>query len=290
MSGNGPVMAKRFLKTSIRIALSAATVAMFACAAHAQSADAVLCDRLAAYPSDPDKPADTKGVARIAPDDVATAIKFCKLAASSSKASRRLTFQLGRAYEAGGQSQEAVAAYRKAANQGSTSAMASLASLDKGSGGVRSGESRKMFERAAEAGDPVALNNMAMTYATGDGVPVDYAKARSLFAQAAEGNNADAMFQLGLMTEQGDGGPKDDTAARVLYEKAATRDHVGALERAGDFALAGRGGSKDETAAKNYYEKAAALGSQDAKDSLNRMKCKFTIKDKSGKKVTDLCF
>ena len=290
MSGNGPVMAKRSFKISTLVAASAAIVAAYSCASHAQSADAVLCDRLAAYPSDPDKPADAKGVARIAPDDVATAIKYCKQAAASPKASRRLTFQLGRAYEANGQSQEAIAAYRKAANQGSTSAMASLASLDKGSGGVGRGESRKMFERAAEAGDPVALNNMAMTYATGDGVPVDYVKARSLFTQAAEGSNADAMFQLGLMTEQGDGGPKDDTAARALYEKAAARDHVGALERAGDFALAGRGGAKDETAAKNYYEKAAALGSQDAKDSLNRMKCRFTIKDKSGKRVTDLCF
>jgi len=283
-------MTRRSLQISIRIAMSAAIVAAYSCAAHAQSADAVLCDRLAAYPSDPDKPADAKGVARIAADDVATAIKYCKQAAASAKASRRLSFQLGRAYEANGDTQAAIAAYRKAANQGSTSAMASLASLDKGSGGTRSGESRKMFERAAEAGDPVALNNMAMTYATGDGVPVDYVKARSLFAQSAEGNNADAMFQLGLMTEQGDGGPKDDAAARVLYEKAAARDHVGALERAGDFALAGRGGSRDEDAAKRYYEKAAALGSEDAKSALNRMKCKFTIKEKSGKKVTDLCF
>ena len=123
-------MAKQFFKTSIRMTMSALVVAVVACAAHAQSADAVLCDRLAASPSDPDRPADAKGVARIAPDDIATAIKFCKLAASSAKASRRLSFQLGRAYEAGGQSQEAIAAYRKAANQGSTSAMASLASLD----------------------------------------------------------------------------------------------------------------------------------------------------------------
>ena len=34
--------------------------------AHAQSADLVLCDRVAADPADPDKPADAKGVADIA--------------------------------------------------------------------------------------------------------------------------------------------------------------------------------------------------------------------------------
>jgi uncharacterized protein len=98
------------------------------------------------------------------------------------------------------------------------------------------------------------------------------------------------MFQLGMMTEQGDGGPKDDAAARALYEKAAARDHVGALERAGDFNMAGRGGPKNETAAKTYYEKAAALGSDDAKAALNRMKCPYTLKAKNGSRVTDLCF
>ena len=40
--------------------------------AHAQSADLVLCDRLAADPSDPDKPADVKGVSHVAAGDIAT--------------------------------------------------------------------------------------------------------------------------------------------------------------------------------------------------------------------------
>ncbi|BAR61519.1 hypothetical protein ACVIWV_003580 [Bradyrhizobium diazoefficiens] len=69
-------------------------------AAHAQSADLVLCDRVAADPSDPDKPADVKGVAEVAASDVATAIKFCRQAAPSS---RRAMFELGRAYAAGRQ-------------------------------------------------------------------------------------------------------------------------------------------------------------------------------------------
>ena len=53
--------------------------------AHAQSADLVLCDRLAADPSDLDKPADVRGVTDIAASDVATAIKFCKKAAGGSR-------------------------------------------------------------------------------------------------------------------------------------------------------------------------------------------------------------
>ncbi|MBN8981711.1 MAG: sel1 repeat family protein [Rhizobiales bacterium] len=279
-------MTKRSSKFFKYAALPAAILIAACGTAFAQSAEAVLCDRVAAFPSDPDKPADVKGVVTIAPSDVDTAIKFCKQAAA--KGSRRFSFQLGRAYEANGDTQAAIAAYKKASGQGSASAMSRLASLDKG--GAQSGETRKMFERAAQGGDPVALNNMGMAYATGDGVPLDYVKARSLFQQAADGNNADAMFQLGLMTEQGDGGPKDDAAARALYEKAAARDQIGALERAGDFNLAGRGGPKNEDAAKRYYEKAAALGSDDAKAALNRMKCPYTIKSKTGQKVTDLCF
>src|SRR5207253_4242590 len=84
--------------------------------AHAQSADLVLCDRIAADPADPDKPADVKGVSEIAASDVATAIKFCKQAAPSS---RRAMFALGRAYAANRQTSDAIAAWRKAADKGS---------------------------------------------------------------------------------------------------------------------------------------------------------------------------
>src|SRR5262249_58171762 len=90
---------------------------------HAQSADVVLCDRVAADPTDPDKPADVKGVAAIAPSDVAVAIKYCKVAAL---ASRRAMYQLGRAYAANQQTKDAVAAYRKAADKGSSAAMVQL--------------------------------------------------------------------------------------------------------------------------------------------------------------------
>ena len=54
-------------------------------AAWAQSADLVLCDRVAADPADLDKPADVQGVAAIAKSDIATAIKFCKTASRSSR-------------------------------------------------------------------------------------------------------------------------------------------------------------------------------------------------------------
>src|SRR5438270_9766858 len=97
------------------IGLAALAVAALPTAAQAQSADLVLCDRLAADASDPDKPADVRGVSDVAPSDIATAIKYCAVAAKSS---RRAMYQLGRAYAANRQLPEAIAAWRKAADKG----------------------------------------------------------------------------------------------------------------------------------------------------------------------------
>ncbi|MEZ5889007.1 MAG: tetratricopeptide repeat protein [Xanthobacteraceae bacterium] len=258
--------------------------------AHAQSADLVLCDRVAADPTDPDKPADVQGTADIAPSDIATAIKFCKVAAAKS---RRALYQLGRAYAANRQLPEAISAYRKAADRGSTSAMVELGVMYGTGSGVPKDEAqaRKLFERAAEAGNPRGVTNLAALSDSGSGsASPDPGKARAMLAKAAENNSAEAQYQLGLMLAEGIGGERDDVAARALFEKAAAQDHSGALERMGAFAQSGRGGPQDTGAAKAYYEKAAALGNEDAKAALKRLECRWAIKDKRGKVVTTLCF
>ncbi|WP_092025998.1 tetratricopeptide repeat protein [Bradyrhizobium sp. OK095] len=257
-------------------------------AAQAQSADLVLCDRVAADPSDPDKPADVKGVSEVASSDVATAIKFCRQAAPSS---RRAMFALGRAYAANRQTAEAIAAWRKAADKGSSAAMVELGVLYGTGSGVAKDEAqaRKLFEKAAQAGNPRGVSNLAAVGGAGGAVPADPAQARVLLSKSAE-TNAEAQYQLGLMLSEGTGGAKDDVAARTLFEKAAAQNHPGALERMGAFAQEGRGGAKDKDAAKAYYERAAALGDEDAKAALERLRCPYAIKDKQGKLVTTLCF
>jgi TPR repeat protein len=256
-------------------------------AAFAQSADLVLCDRVAADPADPDKPADVKGVNEIAPSDIATAIKFCKVASGNS---RRALYQLGRAYAANRQFSEAVGTLRKASEKGSTSAMVELGVLYGTGNGVAKNpdESRRLFERAAEAGNPRGVANLAS--ASSGGTPSDPIKARALLARAADANLAEAQYQLGLLMADGTGGPKDDVAARSLFQKAAAQNHPGALAAMGDFSMQGRGGPEDSTAAKSYYERAAALGDEEAKAALKRIECPYRIKDKTGKFVTNLCF
>lgn len=269
-------------------ALSAATVAALPAVAHAQSADLVLCDRVAAAPADPDKPKDVQGVAQIAPSDVAIALKYCRIAAAKS---RRALYELGRAYAANKQLPEAIAAYRKAADKGSTAAMVELGVLLGNGTGLAKDEAqaRKLFERATAAGDPRGMTNLAALSA-GSGAAMDPAKQRALLAKAADENSAEAQYQLGLMYANGKGGPQDDVAARALFEKAAAQNHPGALEWMGAFAEAGRGGPKDAGAAKTYYEKAAALGDEGAKAALKRLDCPYVIKDKQGHVVTNLCF
>jgi TPR repeat protein len=282
-------MPKRSRVTSIacNIGLLVLAVACAHSSARAQSADLVLCDRVAADPADPDKPKDVKGTAEITASDIATAIKFCRTASASS---RRAMYQLGRAYAANKQMAEAVSAYRKAADKGSTSAMVELGVMLGTGAGVPKDEAqaRKLFERAAEAGNPRGVTNLAAI--SKGGAPTDPVKSRAMLVRAAEKNSAEAQYQLGLMLADGIGGPQDDLAARNLFEKAAAQDHAGALERMGEFAQNGRGGPQDSAAAKAYYERAAALGNDDAKDALKRAQCRWVIKDKRGNVVTNLCF
>jgi uncharacterized protein len=281
------VMMKRFHASWFAVVIAAAAALAAPSEVNAQSADLVLCDRLAADPADPDKPADVKGTGDIAPSDIATAIKYCSIAARSS---RRALYQLGRAYAANRQLPEAIATWRKAAEKGSTSAMVELGVLYGTGSGVARDETqaRKLFERAAGAGNPRGVTNLA-ALGGGGSASSDPARARELLAKTAE-TNAEAQYQLGLMMADGAGGAKDDTGARNLFEKAAAQNHPGALERMGAFTQEGRGGPKDSAAAKAYYERAAALGDEDAKKALKRLECPYVIKDKRGNFVTNLCF
>jgi uncharacterized protein len=269
------------------LAMTIAAMLATSSPAKAQSADLVLCDRLAADPADPDKPPDIKGTPDVAPADVAIAIKYCRTAGNSS---RRALYELGRAYAANQQMPEAMAAWRKAADKGSSSAMVELGVLYGTGAGVPKDEdqARKLFERAAQAGNPRGVSNLA-ALSGGGGAPSDPAKARELLGRAAE-TNPEAQYQLGLMLANGTGGAQDDNGARSLFEKAAAQNHPAALEEMGEFSEQGRGGPKDKSAAKTYYERAAALGDENAKKSLKRLECPYAIKDKRGNLVTNLCF
>ena len=149
-------------------------------------------------------------------------------------------------------------------------------------------QARKLFERAAAAGNSRGEANLA-AIAGGGAAESDPVKARVALAKAAEANSAEAQFQLGLLLANGDGGPKDDVGARALFEKAAAQTHPGAMVAFGVFLQDGRGGSSDSGLARTYYEKAAALGSEDAKAAIKRLDCPRVLKDKQGNVLANLC-
>ncbi len=130
------------------------------------------------------------------------------IAERAGNSSRRALYQLGRAYAANRQMPEAMAAWRKAADKGSTSAMVELGVLYGTGAGVPKDEAqaRKLFERAAQAGNPRGVTNLA-ALSGGGGAPADPARARELLGKAAE-TNPEAQYQLGLMLANGTGGAR----------------------------------------------------------------------------------
>lgn len=110
-------------------ALSLAALLCPVLPAVAAPTDTATCDRLAAHPTDADKPADVKGSLEIADADIPAALKACKAAAAIPGAPRRIWMELGRAYEFSRQMSEAANAYRKAADAGSAAAMTGLGVL-----------------------------------------------------------------------------------------------------------------------------------------------------------------
>ncbi len=140
-----------------------------------------------------------------------------------------------------------------------------------------------------QAGNPRGATNLAALSGNG-GTPADPVEARALLQQAAAANSAEAQFELGVMLANGTGGPKDDVGARALFAKAAAQNHAAALEWLGAFEEAGRGGPKDKDAAKADYERAVALGDDNAKAGLERLKCPLVLSTKKGEVWTHLCF
>lgn len=264
-----------------------ALAALSPAALYAQSADLVLCDRIAADPGDPDKPANIPGVAKIAPADIPIALQYCKAASGKS---RRALYQLGRAYAADRKTGEAVKIYRQAIAKGSTAAMVELGVMYGTGAGVAQdkAQARSLFERAAKAGN--ARANVDLAALNGGVASTNPAEARALYERAAAGNSAEAEFQLGLLQAEGLGGAKDDAAARINFEKAAAQGHIDAAVWAGAFWEIGRGGPKDDKKARAWYEKAAAAGNAQAKEAIQRIDCPRVLKDKYGKIVTHLCF
>lgn len=88
-----------------------------------------------------------------------------------------------------------------------------------------------ILRRAAEAGDPGAMNLLGFRLLEGTGGPPDEAEAARWARRAAEAGHAEAMYGLGLLHEEGRGVPRDEGEAARWFRRA---------EAAGDTLARGR--------------------------------------------------
>lgn len=96
---------------------------------------------------------------------------------------------------------EALRLYRAAADQGDGEAMNALGyNYQHGNSIIAPdiGAAVDWYCRAVQAGNPRAMNNLALLFSQGLGVPRDEAEARSLWRQSADAGHSNGMVNLGL--------------------------------------------------------------------------------------------
>ena len=74
----------------------------------------------------------------------------------------------------------------------------------------------------------IAQNNLALSYANGDGVQKDSAEAATWYRKSAEQGNADAQCSLGVMYANGIGVQKDSVQAHAWMNNASANGNEGA--------------------------------------------------------------
>ncbi|WP_407529485.1 caspase family protein [Methylobacterium oryzisoli] len=183
------------------------------------------CDALAAGTDDPDRPPEVAGV-KLGRIEAAAAIEACRTASAAHPKLRRLSYQLGRAYDRADRYKEAFAAYSQAAKDGSISAMNNLATLYENGQGVKrqQGEALRLYRQAGEGGNVVALANAARMLEYGNGIPKNEAEAVALYKRAAEGGDVPSISKLVPHYATGAYGfPRDLRKGFDLFRQAADR-------------------------------------------------------------------
>lgn len=121
-----------------------------------------------------------------------------------------------------GRQDEALALLRQSAQQGSAKGQSLLAVvLMRGGSPEDLAEAIVLLNKAAAQNDPDALTELGWCYETARGVPMDPAQAAALYKRAAVEGNARAQIYLARLYETGKGVPQDTAKAQELRLMAA---------------------------------------------------------------------
>src|ERR671918_376441 len=121
-------------------------------------------------------------------------------------------------------------------------------------------EAVRWFRRAADHGEAQAQSNLGVMYERGQGVPQNYAEAMRWYRMAADQGNANAQWNLSVMYRRGQGVPQDDAEAARWSRRAAERGHASAQSYLGLMYELGRGVKQDHIEAVRWYKMAADQG------------------------------
>lgn len=194
-----------------------------------KTSEVTKCDELAAYSHDNDAVSPGVSFAVLKPKAV---IKACQTALKTWPDSRRFHVQLARGLFADGKKEQALSAFRKAAEMGSAQAMAFIgASYKIGAGAKRDlVKALSWFERSAEAGNVSGQVFAALMHRDGQGTEKNPLLAAQWLQFAIAEDNPDAMYHYALMLDQGAGLVKDPNRAATLLMRAAKLDMDNAFE------------------------------------------------------------
>jgi len=130
---------------------------------------------------------------------------------------------------------------------------------------------RVWYRRAAEAGYAVSQGNLGAMLLTGVGGPTQPAEGLRWLLQSAEQGSHQAQSNLGLLYAKGDHVPRDPAAAVRWHRRAAEQDFAPSQF---DLAVAlaeGDGVPKDPASAAKWYRRAADQGHPSAQNNLGVM-------------------
>ena len=120
-----------------------------------------------------------------------------------------------------GNAEEALRLFRICAEEeGAPEAMAAVAQYyENGQGGVQADHQQALawYRRAAEQGNARAMLFMGMAYEAGNGLPQDMEQALAWYRKAADADNARAMLLLGVAYEAGKHVERDMKTAQAYY-------------------------------------------------------------------------
>ncbi|SDN71675.1 caspase family protein [Afipia sp. GAS231] len=231
------------------------------------------CDRLAGMPNDTGHAPSLAGI-ELDGINVPQATTACNEAMQRYPDVARFLFEAGRVANARKDYAEARRLYDKAAAVGYPMALNNIGGMYEGGQGVRvdNAEAARWYRKAVEAGEPIAMVDLGWLEETGHGVARNCAEAVQLYETAVKAGVPSAMNNLGLLYLRGQCVRRDYNEARRLFEQGIALGDAACMNGMGVIYNEGDGVPRNARLARQWYEKAASLGDHEARQNLTEMR------------------